>query len=473
LQSPKQHGTLRYRTETTFIIRTGVKRGPIAPQQLKELATQGKITPNTPLETDTGHKGLAGQIRGLFSAPPLNPSLATPPVNQAAPQCASAPATAGNKGLLLIAIGGGVLILLVGIAIGWTVMSGSSTPSGNQPEQAGNVQASPMNDVVNDGQPLPPELSPESEEHIVTEFRHTGSNVNSAAFSPDGTRIVTTNLDLTALVQVWDIRTGKVLQTLQGHASSVIIALFSPDGKKIVTASNDNTARIWDAESGRELHTLAGAFEPGNVRSAVFSPDGKKVFTGSVTPVRDAEGASGRIWDVESGRLLQTLEGRVNDGAVIAFSPDGKKVVAGVGQVAQIWDVESGTVLRTLEEHTTGRVISASFSPDGTKVVTAANFPLQDGHDARIWDVESGAMLRVLEGHTGGIWSALFSPDGTKVVTASFDQTARIWDTESGAVLRVLDEHTGNVRFASFSPDGTKVITAGFDHTARIWILAE
>ena len=455
----------------------GNKRGPITPQQLKALAEQGRITPSTPLETDAGHKGLAGQIRGLFGAPPNPPSTipsatppATPSVRQAEPQRASVPVVTGKNNLLLVGIGGGVLLLLIGIAVGWLMMSGSSMPAGNQPEQARNVQVPPINEEINDEQPPlpPPALPPEPEEPIVTEFRHTDRNVNSAAFSPDGTRIVTTSLD--RITRVWDIRTGEVLQTLEGHTFPAIIALFSPDGQKIVTASNDNTARIWDAETGEELHALAGASETGNVRSAIFSPDGTKVFTGST----GAEGMNGRIWNVESGRLLRTLEGRVNDGAVVAFSPDGRTIVAGVGSTAQIWDVETGAVLRTLEGHPAGRVVSASFSPDGTKVVTAINFlPPQDSHDARIWDAESGALLRVLEGHTAGIWSALFSPDGTKVVTASSDQTARIWDAGSGAVLRVLDEHTGNVRFASFSPDGTKVITASFDHTARIWILTE
>ena len=49
------------------------KQGPVSAQQLKELATQGVIGPNTPMESDTGHKGLAGQIPGLF------PTAASPP----------------------------------------------------------------------------------------------------------------------------------------------------------------------------------------------------------------------------------------------------------------------------------------------------------------------------------------------------------------------------------------------------------
>jgi len=44
----------------------GYRQGPFNEQQLQALATQGIITPNTPLETDTGHSGLAGQFSGLF-----------------------------------------------------------------------------------------------------------------------------------------------------------------------------------------------------------------------------------------------------------------------------------------------------------------------------------------------------------------------------------------------------------------------
>ena len=58
------------------------KRGPVSVQQLKELAAQGVIGPQTPMEADTGHKGLAGQISGLFpvSSPPPAQPIPVPPV---------------------------------------------------------------------------------------------------------------------------------------------------------------------------------------------------------------------------------------------------------------------------------------------------------------------------------------------------------------------------------------------------------
>jgi len=149
-----------------FIIdANGTKHGPINEQQLKALAAQGRITPTTSLETDTGHKGRAGQIRGLFSDPSPTPSpttsLTTPPANQAAPQRASASTATRNKGLLLITVGG-ILILLIGIAIGWSMMSGrnntplSSPQAGNVPLAEGDIVAQQNGGAVARPEPVTP-----------------------------------------------------------------------------------------------------------------------------------------------------------------------------------------------------------------------------------------------------------------------------------------------------------------------------
>jgi WD40 repeat protein len=78
---------------------------------------------------------------------------------------------------------------------------------------------------------------------------------------------------------VWDVATGEALHTLAGHTDWVTSAAFSPDGQRVVTASDDGTARVWDAATGQGLHTLAGHTDW--VSSAAFSPDGRLVVTAS------------------------------------------------------------------------------------------------------------------------------------------------------------------------------------------------
>ena len=80
--------------------------------------------------------------------------------------------------------------------------------------------------------------------------------------------------------------------------------------------------------------------------------------------------------------------------------------------------------------------------------------------DARSRDRQRAVLQRL---------SAAFSPDGARVVTASWDNTARLWDVTTGASLAVLQGHTQRVNSAAFSPDRTRVLTASSDTTARLW----
>ena len=126
--------------------------------------------------------------------------------------------------------------------------------------------------------------------------------------------------------------------------------------------------------------------------------------------------------------------------------------------------------LLTLKGHT-GAVISASFSPDGSRIVTGSR--RQDGEGLGRQDAaprssrsrgtpvasirrrsaptgrgssprvttgrrrsgtrRSGAEVLTLKGHTGRVYSASFSPDGSRIVTGSWDKTAKVWDAQDAA----------------------------------------
>ena len=276
--------------------------------------------------------------------------------------------------------------------------------------------------------------------------------VISAAYSPDGTRIVTASYDETA--RIWDARTGAQLAVLSGHEGLVLAAAYSPDGTRILTASADKTARIWDAHTGAQLAVLSGADE---VEGAAYSPDGSRIITGSL-------GSGARIWDARTGAQIAMLPG---DGETVftgAFSPDGSRVVSCSGHsIARIWDARSGNELLVLRGHG-DNLRSARYSPDGTRIVTASN-----DKTARIWDARTGAQLALLSGHGGIVYSAAYSPDGTRIVTAADDKTVRVWDARTGAQLAVLSGHGGFVYSAAYSPDGSRIVSASGDKTARVW----
>jgi len=154
-----------------------------------------------------------------------------------------------------------------------------------------------------------------------------------------------------------------------------------------------------------------------------------------------------------------------HQGSVVSasFSPDGTCVVTSSNDMtARVWNAATSDALSPPLEHQ-GAVVGAAFNVDGTRVITAS-----EDRTACVWNVATGEPLsRPLE-HRNSVASAAFSPDGTRVVTASADQTARIWDA-SGEPLSLPLEHQDAVYRAAFSPDGTRVVTASGDQTACVW----
>ncbi|HEU4730389.1 MAG TPA: TIR domain-containing protein [Kofleriaceae bacterium] len=277
--------------------------------------------------------------------------------------------------------------------------------------------------------------------------------VRSAAFSPDGTRVVTASWDRTA--RVWDATTGRPVAAPLEHAGFVHAAAFSPDGARVVTASTDNTARLWDAKTGQPA---TGPLEhQGVVRAAAFSRDGMRVITAS-------QDKTARVWDASTGRpVTGPLE---HHGSVMAgaFSPDGRWVVtASADKTARVWDAITGKPVAVLLAHD-GTVTTATFSPDGACLITASF-----DKTARVWDASTGKPMAVVMEHQGPVTAAAFSADGSRVVTASSDKTARVWDARTGQPMTALLGHEGSIAAAAFSPDGARLVTAGGDKTVRVW----
>jgi WD40 repeat protein len=88
-----------------------------------------------------------------------------------------------------------------------------------------------------------------------------------------------------------------------------------------------------------------------------------------------------------------------------------------------------------------------------------------------VWDASTGKPVTPPLAHHGDVHAATFSSDGTRVVTASRDGTARVWDAATGRPVIAPLEHGGEVHAAAFSPDGTRVVTASRDGTTRVWSL--
>jgi WD40 repeat protein len=281
--------------------------------------------------------------------------------------------------------------------------------------------------------------------------RLNGTWTEDIQFSPDGERLVAGSI-------LWDVATGERIAELIRHADTIWTTRFSPDGTRMATASKDGTARVWDGNTGQLLALLRHA---DSVNCAQFSPDGPQVATASFD-------GTARIWDSQTGHAITNLQ---HDDRVhwVEFSPDGKKLAtASKDKTVRLWDARTGKMLMKPLSHADELYLfrSVVFSPDGTRVAAAA------GSIAQLWDAHTGEPFTAPLKHDGRVNSVRFSPDGRRLVTTSYDNTGRIWDVATGHPLSEPLRHSGRVQYAEFSPDGRSVVTASSDGTARIWEVA-
>ena len=166
----------------------------------------------------------------------------------------------------------------------------------------------------------------------------------------------------------------------------VTSAAYSPDGTRIVTASDDKTARIWDAVSGFAARVVA-AVMAGIVASAAYSPDGTRIVTASIDK-------TARIWDARTDAQLAVLCGHGDFVIPPPTRPTAAIVTASFDQRPDLGCAQRRTVGGAVRPWRDS--LSAAYSPDSTRIVTASS-----DKTALIWDARTGAQLLVLSGHGG------------------------------------------------------------------------
>lgn len=168
---------------------------------------------------------------------------------------------------------------------------------------------------------------------------------------------------------------------------------------------------------------------------------------------------------------LGTEEKGPEDGVTsVAISPDGRRIAAGsVDSVIRIWDTETGKPIDRLEGHKES-VYSIAFDPEGRTLVSGAL-----DKSLRLWDVH-GAKSKCVGtffGHKDYVLSVAFSPDGNWIVSGSKDRFVHFWEPRTCFLHMMLHGHRNSVisvDLASSVQNGRGLFaTGGGDNKARIW----
>jgi tRNA A-37 threonylcarbamoyl transferase component Bud32/DNA-directed RNA polymerase subunit RPC12/RpoP len=276
--------------------------------------------------------------------------------------------------------------------------------------------------------------------------------VKCLAFSPDGA-YVAVGAD-NATVTWWRTADGAPVHTF-GTPAPVRSVAISADGKVLAAGLDQGQLMTFSLEDRRPQHQWRMK-SANNVSSLAFSVDGRLLLAASVREVS--------LWDAGSGRPLELK--RAAGRSPAALSPDGRLLAAATGASSvRLWELKADYLVHELAS--TCEPLEMAFSPDGSLLAV-----LYDDETAGLWNVESGTLTDSFEVGKRRLQAVAFSCDGRLLATGGVDNAVRLWDVFAGTLLAELPGHTSWVTAAAFGPDGRLLATGGNDSKVLLWGVA-
>ena len=240
-----------------------------------------------------------------------------------------------------------------------------------------------------------------------------------------------------------------------GHTNSITSCVFSKDGKFIVTGGEDKTVKIWDANTGKLLQNFTTPKD--KIMSVDFNPNNKTVIACSEDGVLYE-------WNIYSGELINSVLNIDERMSVCAFSPNGKMIAIGYNYHYKnycdivLYNNETKKILKQFKAHTE-KIHKLIFSADGKFIVSSAYDKM-----IKIWDATNGQIISEKDVSTPEdlfIKSIAYNKEGNKLLVCNADTKLTLYDAQSLKQLQTIKNDTISFSTASYSSDGKKIVAAG------------
>jgi WD40 repeat protein/DNA-binding SARP family transcriptional activator len=296
--------------------------------------------------------------------------------------------------------------------------------------------------------------------------RGDGGRMLAVAVAPDGRTVVTGDnkgnvaaFDATGWRQRSSYRTGLPVRTLR----------FSPDGARLAIASGHESAAaldLLDARSFRRVahHSLGEAGHP--FHAIAFSPDSRVLVSGYAPWHEDQQREDRGLltrWDANTGRPLgppRPVAG-VGEEFLVAFDGSDRQVIA-TGSSTEMLD--AGTLQPVQHLPGGGLAPASAVSPDGRVAALAR----EDG-SLRLVNLRDGETRTLAGRQDASVQSASFSADGSRLVTGDDDAHVIVWDVAGTRPPATFQGHAGRINGVALSPDGRTAYSASLDGTVIAW----
>ncbi|GIX91183.1 NACHT domain- and WD repeat-containing protein 1 [Caerostris extrusa] len=232
------------------------------------------------------------------------------------------------------------------------------------------------------------------------------------------------------LLKVWNLTTGEVSQTLDGHTGPITCVAFAPSGLFVVSGSEDTTLRVFGLTQG----VVEATFKEHQTKivSVCVAADSRRVLS------VDNQGYH-RVWTADNGN--------------------------------QMYVCSKPTVLVSLHSNMV-------FSVSGKNDSVLKFWPLMDvdsekssnDMSLKVWEVATGKLTQVLAGHEGSVTCVALAPlSPSLVVSGSSDCTLILWDMLTGTDNLTFRGHKDTIKCVSLTPDGSTLLSGSSDNTIQLW----
>ncbi|WP_414524164.1 WD40 repeat domain-containing protein, partial [Umezakia ovalisporum] len=234
----------------------------------------------------------------------------------------------------------------------------------------------------------------------------------------DGQTLASGSSDNT--IKIWQIAAFTTRSSSVQTNQSQQAAVSTPQNQPVTTPARPIFSQV--SRSVLSEKTLSGHCDW--VRSVAYSSDGQTLASGSVDKTI-------KIWNVNTGQLLQTLSGHSDSITSLAYSSDGQTLASGSSDnTIKIWQIAAFTT-RSSSVQTNQSQQAAVSTPQNQPVTTPAR---------PIFSQVSRSVLseKTLSGHCDWVRSVAYSSDGQTLASGSVDKTIKIWNVNTGQLLQTL-----------------------------------
>lgn len=276
-------------------------------------------------------------------------------------------------------------------------------------------------------------------------------------------KCVLTLVSLCAISMALFAQAPRIVINPQGHSGKVHNLIFTPDGNKLISVSEDKSIRVWNVQSGELLNKFesqVGDGYEGMFYASALSPDGKLLAVAGYQVATEKENYV-IVINLEKGVQVATAVGHTDVINSLSFAGNSKYLASGSADgTVRIWKMENFPTLittATLEVGTPVYSLSFNRTTQDLAVASESNnimvYPL-----AALDRGEKKFVAKLWHKHKGVLNKLAYSPDGGFLASTSFEKELILWNSE-GTVVRDIDKLKNVVTAIAFSFDG-KILVA-------------